>query len=317
MAISKKSPHILFLIGPTAVGKSHLAYCLARHLKGEIISADSMLVYRGMNVGTAKPTRAERKKIKHHLIDVIKPTETYSVFTYRKQALKTIEAIIKRGHVPIVVGGSGLYISSLLEGLTYQPAGSQRFRKKMMQLVHQKGTAALYERLLKLDSKRAGEICATDERRLIRALEIIEFSPKASSESKRDMPGLESLGYRCLVVGLTQERLTLYKQINQRVLDMIDQGWLLEAKRLNRLRLSQTAQQAIGYRELFDYLRGTRPWNETIELIQCRTRHLAKKQWTWFHKKHPSIWIKMSGPQSKKKAEIQILKLWKKFTSLS
>lgn len=246
---------MLFIVGPTAIGKSALAVALAKKLDGEILSADSMLVYQGMDIGTAKPTPKERGGIPHHGIDLIPPTKSFSVFAYRQYALKAVRGIVKRGKIPIVAGGTGFYIRALLEGLSPLPGTNAQIRGKLEREAQEKGLPALYRRLLKIDPSRARAIGPHNQRRIIRALEIYLTSGKKPSRADRKTPGLRQLGYRPIVIGIHRDREALYGKINRRVDAMFRKGLVREVKRLGRKKLSQTSLQGVGYKEILEWLR--------------------------------------------------------------
>lgn len=286
-------PTILFIVGPTASGKSALAVALAKKLDGEILSADSMLVYKGMNIGTAKPTKKERGGIPHQGLDLIPPTKSFSVFAYRQFALKAIRGILKRGKIPIVAGGTGFYIRALLEGLSPLPGTHAGLRRELEREALEKGLPALYKRLYKLDPSRARAIGPHNQRRLIRALEIYLVSGKKPSRVLSKTPGLWELGYRPVVIGIHRDRDALYGKINRRVDAMFHKGLVREVKRLARKKLSRTALQGVGYKETLDWIRGKneRPLEEVKDRIKQTTRHFAKRQWTWFKRERGIRWV--------------------------
>ncbi|HTL47412.1 MAG TPA: tRNA (adenosine(37)-N6)-dimethylallyltransferase MiaA [Verrucomicrobiae bacterium] len=284
---------MLFLVGPTAAGKSKIALLVARRLGGEIISADSMQVYRGMDIGTAKPSAAERKEIPHHLIDLVEPSESFSVYEFRRRALAAIQDIVSRKKLPIVAGGTGLYVRSLLEGLSPQPGGDALFREKMEQTVSSEGIERLYKDLKKCDPESAARIKPTDKRRIIRALEIRAVSGKSAGEWYASKEGLTDLGFEPLVLGITRERSFLYREIEKRVDEMFEKGLVREVRLLARQELSKTAFQAVGYKELLlsgPELSG-READAAKDLIKKNTRHLAKRQMTWFRKEKNIQWL--------------------------
>lgn len=292
--LNLKSGHqVLFIVGPTAAGKSALAVALAKKLGGEVLSADSMLVYKGMDVGTAKPTKKERGNIPHHGMDLISPTKSFSVFAYRQYALKTIRDIVKRGKKPIVAGGTGFYVRALLEGLSPLPGTNAPIRRKLEREAREKGLPALYSRLLKIDPSRAKAIGPHNQRRIIRALEIYLTSGKKPSKSGPKVPGLRQLGYRPIVIGIHRDREALYGKINRRVDAMFRRGLVREVKRLMRKKFSQTSLQGVGYKETLDWFRGgcDRPLAEVKDRIQQATRHFAKRQWTWFKRERGIRWV--------------------------
>lgn len=286
-------PSVLFIVGPTASGKSALAVALAKKLGGEILSADSMLVYKGMDIGTAKPTKKERGGIPHHGLDLIPPTKSFSVFAYRKFALKTIKDIVRRGKIPIVAGGTGFYVRALLEGLSPLPGTHAAIRVKLEREALEKGLPALHKRLLKLDPRRAKAIGPYNQRRIIRALEIYLASGKKPSELAPKTPGLRGLGYKPFVIGLHRDREALYKKINQRVDTMFRNGLVREVTRLARKKPSKTALQGVGYKETLDWIsdKSARPLAEVKSKIKQTTRHFAKRQWTWFKRESGICWI--------------------------
>ena len=300
----QKKP-VIFLVGPTASGKSDISIRLAGRLKAEIVSADSMLVYKGMNIGTAKPSVNERMKIRHHLIDIVSPRVSFSVYQYRKNALSVIRDILNRGRIPLIVGGSGLYLEALQKGLSAQPKTNPKFRKKLDQEIKQKGLEWFYELLKKIDPKRAAKIHPHDRKRIIRALEIIHFSGDTASETYASREGLAGMGFNVKIWGIRRYREDLYERINRRVGAMFRNGFILEVKRLKKNGFSKTAREALGYREILEYLKQCRggvspPKNvergdlaptTLIELIQKRTRQFAKRQLTWFRRAPEIRWI--------------------------
>ena len=294
----QKKP-VIFLVGPTASGKSDISIRLAGRLKAEIVSADSMLVYKGMNIGTAKPSVNERMKIRHHLIDIVSPRVSFSVYQYRKNALSVIRDILNRGRIPLIVGGSGLYMEALLKGLSVQPKANLKFRKKLDQEIKQKGLEWVYELLKKIDPRRAEKIHPHDQRRIVRALEIIHFSDKTVSEVYAPRQNLEGMGFHAKIWGIHRNLQDLYERINRRVETMFQDGFILEVKNLKKKGFSKTAREALGYREILGYLNqcrggvsppGLAP-TTLIELIQKRTRQFAKRQLTWFRRDVGIRWI--------------------------
>lgn len=286
-------PIVLFIVGPTASGKSALAVALAKKLGGEVLSADSMLVYKGMDIGTAKPTKKERGGIPHHGIDLIPPTKSFSVFAYRQLALKSIRDMVRRGKVPIVAGGTGFYVRALLEGLSPLPGASAFIRRKLEREAQEKGLPALYKRLLKLDPPRAKAIGPHNQRRIIRALEIYLASGKKASEAVKKTPGLRALGYEPIVIALHRNRDALYQKINRRVDVMFKKGLVSEVKKLSKKKLSKTALQGVGYKETLDWIQGEgkEPFETIKDRIKQSTRHFAKRQWTWFKREQGIRWV--------------------------
>ena len=287
--------HVLFLVGPTASGKSKVALLLAKKLNGEIISCDSMQIYRGMNIGTAKPTARKQKAIPHHLIDLLSPKAECSVFKYRELVLKAIDTIHKKGRIPIIVGGSGLYFKAVVDGLAVQSGKQTKIRRNLESIATSKGLTSLYNKLKKLDPDRARQIHPNDKRRIIRALEILESSNHPSKDQKPQAHGLEQQGIRPLVFGLLRNRDELYRRIETRVDEMFKEGWINEVKNIKRTGLSCTARAAIGYQEILQYLCGQINLIETQMVIKKRTRHLAKKQMTWFRHDPRVQWLEVRG----------------------
>lgn len=289
-----KKPKLLFLIGPTGSGKSELAIMLAKSLKGEIVSCDSMLVYKGMDIGTAKPTKTEQKGVRHHCMDLITPRQKITVYKYRKVALKVIGQIVARKQVPIIVGGSGLYVKAIIDGVASQPGKTTKIRQKLEKLEAKYGWAYLYKKLKKIDPKRASEILPNDKRRTIRALEIYEAFGKKPSEWRLQTETLEDLGYSYKIFGLQRDRAKLYDRINARVASMIAKGFVDEVKKLRKTGFSVTSRQAIGYCEILKFLDQELSLKEAVELTQKRSRHLAKKQLTWFRRDPKINWLAVS-----------------------
>ena len=284
-------------MGPTGSGKSFFAFQLAKKLRGEIISADSMQIYRGMDIGTDKPSRWARLGIRHHLLDIVSPREEFSVYEYRKRALAAIEGIDRRRKLPIIVGGTGLYIKAIVDGISPHPGKDDHLREELKREAEVRGLSALYERLLKEDPKVAKRIHPHDAKRIIRALEVLAISGKKLSEWEHATVSLDQLGYRYWIIGVRTKRDLLYEKINQRVDSMIRNGLMEEVKRLRKKKLSLTARQAIGYQELLSHLEGNCSFEEATEKMKQHTRNLAKRQIIWF-KRDPRIrWVDSIGPE--------------------
>ncbi len=311
-------PRVLFLVGPTGSGKTDAALQLAGLLDAEIISADSMQVYRGMDIGTAKPSSEERLRVPHHLIDILEPTEPFSVYEYRELALEKIREISGRGKTPLVTGGTGLYVRAILEGLSGQPGASPEIRGRLDLEVERSGLALLYERLQGLDPAAAEKIKPADQKRIVRALEIYEISGKTPSEWFQSKQPLTELGFESLVIGMTWPRDVLYARIEQRVDRMFEAGLVEEVRKLSRLALSHTALQAVGYKELLETRspQDGRWTSEALETARARiklnSRHLAKRQMTWFRKEKGIHWMECSPDTNPDLIPLQIASLFKK-----
>ncbi len=293
MSIALNPKKIIFVVGPTASGKSETAVKLAHKLDGEIISCDSMQIYKGMDILTSKPPPSLRKKIRHHLIGVIPPSKEYNVSIYRKEALKKIEDIIKRGKVPILVGGTGLYMSILIDGIFDFKSKNNALRKRLFKLAKSRGGSFLHKRLQDVDPEVCAKIHPHDAKRIIRALEVFEVVGKPISELKRQRKGLSD-EFDIRIFGLERERSGLYQLIEERVDKMFEEGLEQEVKRLFKSRLSKTARFAIGLRELKGYFDGHYSLDEARRLIKRNTRQYAKRQLTWFRKDKRIRWLKVA-----------------------
>ncbi len=283
----------LFVAGPTAVGKSAVALLLAERLGGEIVTVDSMQVYRGMDIGTAKPTSEEQKKIPHHLLDVVPPTGTFDAAKFCELA-KAIEADIQaRGRVPIFCGGTGLYFKAFFEGLGEAPPSDETLRAELETIPLE----ALLQELFAKDPQCFAKIDRQNPRRVIRAIEVIRLTGKPFSEQRTgwQKPTHEQ-GPRFLF-GISRDPGDLRRRIDARVDEMFRLGLVSETKRLleSGLEKNPTAMQAIGYRQVVEHLRGERSLEETIELVKIRTRQFAKRQMTWFRRQLYLDWIHLSA----------------------
>ncbi|MBU1124561.1 MAG: tRNA (adenosine(37)-N6)-dimethylallyltransferase MiaA [Candidatus Omnitrophica bacterium] len=289
---TRKKPLIVFVVGPTAVGKSEVALRLAKRLDAEIISCDSMQVYKGMEIITSKIPPAKRKIIPHHLIDVIPPDKEYDVSRYRRTAVRKVEEIIKRKKVPLFVGGTGLYLSVLLDGIFHLKPINPAIRKDLYRQAEDSKGIVLYARLKEVDSQTAAKIHSRDTKRIIRALEVYESTGRTISDLQRRRKGLSD-AYTPRVFCLTMPRQRLYARINTRVDTMFRQGLVAEIQRLKNLSLSKTASYAIGIRELQSYFEGKCDLESARELIKRNTRRYAKRQLTWFRKDKRIKWVEI------------------------
>jgi len=294
------SQSVLFIIGPTAVGKSDLALQLAQELNGEIISADSMQVYRGMDIGTGKPSKREQKKVRHHLIDLYSPSRTFSVFDFYRRAVEKISEIQARKKTPIVVGGTGLYVRALLEGLESSPPPDLKLRKKIESDYQKKGLEFLVKKLSKIAPEKLREMDIKNPRRVIRSLEIALLKKRKTKIMGTALQPISKLGFDPIVIGLACERGELYRRIETRVDSMFLKGWIREVKKIAACRFSRTAKQAIGYSRILPLLRKKILKKEEIpaliEQIKIDTRRYAKRQLTWFRKEKVSFWVDLTPP---------------------
>lgn len=285
-------PPVLAIVGATATGKSALGLALAEALGGEIVNADALQVYRGLDIGTAKPTAEERARIPHHLIDVLEPHERYSAGDFARLAHEAIEDIRKRRRQPIVVGGSGLYLRALFEGISPIPPGDPEVRRQLRERLAVEGLPALAAELRMRDPETADRLPQGDTQRILRALEVSWVSGKPLSAHIARQPfGVQRLA--AVRIGLTLPRSILYDQIAGRVAQMVQKGWVEEVAGLLSRGLSPSlpAFQAIGYRQLVQYLEG--PWSldrAIAETIRA-TRRFAKRQETWFRKETDITWF--------------------------
>jgi tRNA dimethylallyltransferase len=275
----------------------------------EIVSLDALTLYRRMNIGTAKPTAAEQRRVPHHLFDILEPSQEFSVAEYLAAAESACHEIMARERTPLFVGGTGLYLRSLLRGVFAGPPANDDLRQRLEDEAAREGAVALHRRLQHLDPLAASRVHPHDLRRVIRALEVIELTGQLMSEQHREEPLAPELR-PSHVVWLSPPRDWLYERINARVEQMLAAGWLEEVRDLlaEPLPLSLTARQAIGYRELIEHLRGERSLAETINLIQTRTRQFAKRQHTWFRNLEECRPLPMTGQESAEDVAAQFLK---------
>lgn len=292
-----RHPHPIFIAGPTAVGKSEIALRLAETVGGEIISVDSMQVYRGLDIGTAKPTATERARVAHHLIDVAELTEPFDAAQFVARARNAVTEIQSRGHRPIFCGGTGLYFKAFLEGLGAAPPANAELRVELE-------AAPLPELLRELEQRDPATFETIDRqnpRRVIRAMEVIRLTGKPFSAQRAGWsPSSNQPPASTPYIGLSRPAADLHPRINARVEAMLARGLIEETRHLldHGLAQNQTAMQAIGYRQVVEHLRGDRSLAETIELVKSKTRQFAKRQMTWF-RKHASLeWMELNASHS-------------------
>ena len=299
---------IIFLLGPTGIGKSAVAINLAKKLNAEIISCDSMQVYRKMDILTSKVTLQQTKQAKHHLLGIIDPDQEYNVAQYRREALEICDKLFSRGKLPLFVGGTGLYYSIIVDGLFAAVPQDKLIRSKLEKQLKLKGNKYLYRRLLKADPVAAARIHPNDARRIIRALEVYLKTGSCISKLQKKRVGL-GRQFKVVALGLDLDRPSLYKLIDRRVQKMFDAGLISEVKRLLKLRLSRTARCAIGIPELKGYFEGQYPLTESKRLMQRNSRHYAKRQLTWFRKDKRIKWIKIKSGERPAEIAARITKL--------
>lgn len=294
---------LLFLSGPTAVGKTELSLQIAERFSCEIIGVDSMQVYRYMDIGTAKPTAAERSRIPHHLIDIVDPDENYTLGTFVRDAEKAIQSIYSNKNIPILAGGTGLYFKGLLDGVFDEFAGSTEgksvtgpakreiIRQNLQKRLKEEGGTRLHSELAELDPETAQRIHPNDTQRILRGLEIFHSTGIPWSRHLANQSGNKTR-YRVLKVGLTRPRKELYARIDQRVQQMAEEGLLTEVENLlamgfdNKLK----SMQSIGYRHMINFIEGKWSWEQSLAWLARDTRHYAKRQYTWFKNDPEIIW---------------------------
>ena len=285
-------PTVYVIGGPTASGKSNLAVELAKRINGEIISADSMQIYKDMNIGTAKITPEEMQGINHYLIDFVSPDERYSVSSFKKDAEKAIEAILAKGKVPIIVGGTGLYIDSLILGIEFQDEKiDTKYRESLNKIAEEQGLQKLYNMAQAIDPVAMKKISENDKKRIIRVLEIYHKTGKTKTEQELESRKSE-IKYNYKLFAITMDRQVLYEKIEKRVDKMIEQGLIDEVQGiLNKYQKFPTAMQGLGYKEVVEYLENKTTKEEMVEKIKKESRHYAKRQLTWFRKNKNIIWL--------------------------
>ena len=284
---------VVVICGPTASGKTALSIELAKRINGEIVSADSMQIYDEMNIGTAKPDQEEMQGIKHYLIGNIKPTKRYSVSEFKKDAISAIKEIISKGKMPIVVGGTGLYVNSLVYGIDYPEIQTNlEYRKELEKIVEEKGLQYLFEKAVEIDKEAMKNISPNDKKRILRVLEIYKETGKTKTELERESRK-NGIPYDYKIFAINMPREILYDRINRRVDIMIEKGLIDEVSSLYEKygESMLTSMQAIGYKEVVEFLKGNCTKEEMIEKIKMETRRYAKRQLTWFRKIENIQWL--------------------------
>lgn len=285
---------VVVLIGPTAVGKTKLSIELAKKFNGEIISGDSMQIYKGMDIGTAKITKEEMEGIPHYLIDIIDPDDSFSVAEFQKLVREKISEITNKGKIPFIVGGTGLYIQAVLYDYQFEETKTDlTYRRQMETVAEAEGAEALHNQLKEVDPISAEKIPYQNVRRVIRALEIQHVTGKKASEWQEEQK--KELLYDATIIGLTMDRELLYSRINERVDKMLDQGLLDEVKEFYEQNLRDCQSiQAIGYKEIYKYFDGLSTLEEAVDELKQNSRRYAKRQFTWFRNKMSVQWFNMT-----------------------
>lgn len=306
MSENKKKPMII-LTGPTAVGKTDLSIQLAKAINGEIISADSMQVYRHMDIGSAKVTPEEMDGVPHHLIDVLEPEEEFNVVVFQKLAKEALTGIYERGHIPIIVGGTGFYIQALLYDIDFtENDGDTAIRRELEKLAQTQGADCLHQMLQEIDPESAAAIHQNNVKRVIRAIEFYRQTGKKISlhnEQERE----KQSPYQFLYYVLDTDRKTLYERIDRRVDLMMEHGLVDEVKHLADMGCTRdmVSMQGLGYKEILDYLSGEIPLEEAVYILKRDTRHFAKRQITWFKRERDVRWLELEQFQNDRKKVLE------------
>lgn len=298
------SQKLIVIVGPTAVGKTSLAIRIAKHVNGEVINGDSMQVYRGLDIGTAKVTEQEKEGVPHHLIDILDVAAPYTANNFKEDAELAISLIQQKGKIPILAGGSGLYIEGLLYDMQFGRVGEDpMYRSKLQKQLDEEGPEVVWKKLNQLDPVAAAALHVNNSRRVIRALESIQISGKLFSEQKEQQ---KEKRYDVLVIGLTVDRQFLYQRINDRVDQMIEEGLVEEAKMLFELDNVENSQshKGIGYKEWFPYFEGKVSFECATEKVKQNSRKYAKRQLTWFRNRMDEIkWFNLNEPYSEEEID--------------
>jgi tRNA dimethylallyltransferase len=297
--VTDDRPPLLVLVGPTAVGKTALSLRIAQALNAEIISGDSMQVYRRMNIGTAKLMPEEREGVPHHLIDICEPEHPFSVSEFQGLCTQKIQEIHSRGRLPFIVGGTGLYVESVCYGFQFQEIGaSDEFREEMRAVAREQSPQSLHSRLAAIDPVTAEKLHYNDEGRVIRALEVYHLTGKPLSTMQEQSRGDDkSSPYRLCIIGLTMDRVDLYRRIEERVDEMIALGLVEEVNTLLQEGVPRNAvsMRGIGYKEIAAYLAGETDYDSAVQLLKRDTRHFAKRQLSWFRHMKAVEWVDVGG----------------------
>ncbi len=291
MPWKSSKPPLIAIVGPTGVGKTELALCIGEKLPVEVISADSRQVYRHMDIGTAKPTPEERRRVPHHIVDVVDPDQTFTLAVFLEMARKAWEEILSRGKIPLLVGGTGQYVWAFIEGWEVpRVPPSPELRQRLFREAEEKGAEALFQRLLELDPEAGKFVDPRNVRRVVRALEVCLTTGKPFSQLRRRSPPL----FRTLILGLTLPRQELYRRVDRRIELMLERGLVAEVEKLLRMgySLNLPSMSGVGYLEIGRYLGGELTLEEAIALMKKRTRNFIRHQYNWFRLDDPRIhWL--------------------------
>jgi tRNA dimethylallyltransferase len=304
----------LCIVGPTGVGKTETGIYAAEKLDGEIVSFDSRQMYKFMNIGTDKPPEEYLSRVTHHFIDVIDPKDRYNAGQFGKDARKTIDHLFESGKVPVLVGGSGLYLKAILQGFFDEKVRDLEIKKGLQEYVVKHGTEKLYRELSEIDPEFADKITVNDAQRIVRGIEVFRVTGKPLTAHWKESK--VEIDYKSLIIGLSAPRELLYDNINSRVDKMIESGLIDEVKTLKKMGYDNTlnSMKTYGYREVFEYLDNNCTYDEMVESIKQRTRNFAKRQLTWFKKVENIKWIESDA--LKEKAAGEIVKLYNKMRNL-
>lgn len=283
---------VIVICGPTASGKTALSINLAKQINGEVISADSMQIYKEMDIGTAKPTKQEMENIKHYLIDCVSPDQRFSVAEYKKEATLAIEEILQKGKVPIIVGGTGLYIDSLVYGIEYNEMQVDlEYREELEKIAEEKGLEYLYNKAKEIDNDAMQKISVNDKKRIFRVLEVYRSTGKTKTELEKESRQ-KDVKYDFKIFAIDMDRQVLYDRINKRVDIMISSGLVEEVKSIiSKYPCMPTAMQGLGYKEVVEYLEEKCTKEEMVEKIKQESRRYAKRQLTWFRRNKNILWL--------------------------